>query len=206
MALDFIANRLKALVLIIVGAFRRAICCLRRRRRSSCDSIPLSAVGVVPSSNTGQPELEQWDQWEESPVVVVLDRPVNTVQAKIEQYRQQASKSQESLEEHQPNFFEDMTPKITAQTKILVKDRAENASRNSLKFAVLNDPLPTNELGEWEENAVSWEEETAKEFGDTARTLREQKRREREQRLFEQQQKRIERNSRPQPLGAKLSS
>ncbi|XP_017880136.1 receptor-binding cancer antigen expressed on SiSo cells [Ceratina calcarata] len=204
MALDFIVNRLKALALILLGVFRRAICCLRRRRRSSCDSIPLSAVGVVPSST--QPELEQWDQWEENPVVVVPDRPVNAVQAKIDQYRQQASKPPESPEEHQPNFFEDMTPKITAQTKILVKDRAESMNKNSLKFAVLSDPIPTNELGEWEDNAGSWEEETAKEFGDTTRTLREQKRREREQRLFEQQQKRIERNSRPQPLGAKLAS
>lgn len=63
-----------------------------------------------------------------------------------------------------------------------------------------------SELGEWEDNTVGWEEETSKEFGDPTKTLREQKRREREQRLFEQQQKRIERNSRPQPLGAKLTS
>ncbi|XP_076753582.1 uncharacterized protein LOC143425025 [Xylocopa sonorina] len=209
MAVEFLVNRLKALVVLLLGVFRRAMCCLRRRRRSSCDSIPLSAVGVVPNNSnnpTAQPESEQWDQWEENPVVVVPDRPVNTIQAKIEQYRQQASKSSEP-EEQQPNFFEDMTPKITAQTKILVKDKAsENTSWNSSKFAMASDPIPSNELGEWEDNAVGWEEETAKEFGDPTKTLREQKRREREQRLFEQQQKRIERNSRPQPLGAKLSS
>lgn len=124
-----------------------------------------------------------------------------------------------------------MTPKITAQTKILIKDKSlENTSWNSTKFAVINDPIPSvityflqylifndiklingtifiqNELGEWEDNAVGWEEETTKEFGDPTKTLREQKRREREQRLFEQQQKRIERSSRPQPLGAKLNS
>lgn len=35
-----------------------------------------------------------------------------------------------------------MTPKITMQTKILIKDKAlENASRNSLKFAIANDPI-----------------------------------------------------------------
>lgn len=123
-----------------------------------------------------------------------------------------------------------MTPKITAQTKILVKDKAsENASWNSSRLAVANDPLPSvslnvvnslntmnkimkhkiniqKELEEWEDNAVGWEEETVKEFGDPTKALREQKRREREQRLFEQQQKRTERNSRPQPLGAKLNS
>lgn len=48
MAMQFLVNRLKALFLVILGAFRRAMCCFRRRRRSSCDSIPLSAVGVVP--------------------------------------------------------------------------------------------------------------------------------------------------------------
>ncbi|CAK9815593.1 Receptor-binding cancer antigen expressed on SiSo cells [Anthophora quadrimaculata] len=208
MAVEFLVNRLKALVVLLLGVFRRAMCCLRRRRRSSCDSIPLSTVGVVPNSsnNTNQPELEQWDQWEENPVVVVPDRPVNTIQAKIEQYRQQASKTAELSEEQQSNFFEDMTPKITAQTKVLVKDKtSESTSWNSSKFAVVHDPMPSNELGEWEDNAVGWEEETAKEFGDPTKTLREQKRREREQRLFEQQQKRNERNSRPQPLGAKLN-
>lgn len=119
------------------------------------------------------------------------------------------------------------------QTKVLIKDKvSENASWNASKFAVVHDPIPSvryskdtlcslscamesqiyififlqNELGEWEDNAVGWEEETSKEFGDPTKTLREQKRREREQRLFEQQQKRVERNSRPQPLGAKLNS
>ncbi|XP_033347324.1 receptor-binding cancer antigen expressed on SiSo cells-like [Bombus vosnesenskii] len=209
MAVEFLVNRLKALIVLLLGVFRRAMCCLRRRRRSSCDSIPLSTIGVVPNTvnNTTQPELEHWDQWEENPVVVVPDKPVNTVQAKIEQYRQQISKLPESTEEQQPNFFENMTPKITTQTKILVKDKAsENTSWNASKFAMANDLMPSNELGEWEDNAVGWEEETTKEFGDPTKTLREQKRREREQRLFEQQQKRIERNSRPQPLGAKLNS
>ncbi|XP_015428474.1 PREDICTED: receptor-binding cancer antigen expressed on SiSo cells [Dufourea novaeangliae] len=207
MAMEFLVNRLKALVVLILGILRQAMCCLRRRRRSSCDSIPLSAVGVVPNTANNTTESEQWDQWVENPVVVVPDRPVNTIQAKIEQYRQHVSKPDDSTEEVLPNFFEDMTPQITRQTKILVKDKnSENASRNSSKFAVVSDPIPSNELGEWEDNAVGWEEETSKEFGDPTKTLREQKRREREQRLFEQQQKRIERNSRPQPLGAKLTS
>ncbi|XP_078049929.1 uncharacterized protein LOC144476684 [Augochlora pura] len=205
--MEFIVNRLKALVVLLLGIFRRAMCCLRRRRRSSCDSIPLSAVGVVPSTTNNTAESEQWDQWEENPVVVVPDKPVNTIQAKIEQYRQQASKPTDVPEEQQTNFFEDMTPRITRQTKILVKDKkSETVSWNSSKFAVINNPILSNELEEWEDNIVGWEEETSKEFGDATKTLREQKRQEREQRLFEQQQKRLERNSRPQPLGAKLSS
>ena len=207
MAAEFLINRLKALVVLLLGVFRRAMCCLRRRRRSSCESIPLSAVGVVPNTTNSTAEIEQWDQWEDNPVVVVSDRPVNTIQAKIEQYRQQTTKPPEPTDEQQPNFFEDMTPKITRQTKILVKDKAsEDTAWNSSKFAVANDLIPSNELEEWEDNAVGWEEETSKEFGDPTKTLREQKRKERELRLFEQQQKRSERNLRPQPLGAKLSS
>lgn len=50
-------------------------------------------------------ELEHWDQWEENPVVVISDKPVNTIQTKIDEYRQQAFKS-ESTEERQLNFFE----------------------------------------------------------------------------------------------------
>lgn len=208
MAIEFLVNRLKALTVLLLGILRQAMCCLRRRRRSSCDATPLLAVGVVPNALNSSAELEQWEQWEENPVVVVPDRPANTIQAKIDQYRQQVTKPPESpTEEMQPNFFEDMTPKITKQTKVLIKDkRLETTSWNSSKFAVATDPIPTNELGEWEDNAAGWEEETAEEFGETARTLREYKRREREQRLAEQQQKRLERNARPQPLGAKLNS
>ena len=52
-------------------------------------------------------ELIQWEQWEENPVVVVPDKPINPIQEKIEQYRQQACKPTDpSEEEQQPNFFE----------------------------------------------------------------------------------------------------
>lgn len=207
MAVEFLVNRFKALIVILLGVFKRAMCCLRRRRRSSCDSIPLSVVDVVPNTTNNPTESEQWDQWEENPIVVVPNKPVNPIQAKIDQYRLQASKPPEAEEEQQQNFFEDMTPKITAQTKVLVKDKtSDHASWNSSRLAVANEPILSNELEEWEDNAVGWEEETVKEFGDPTKALREQKRKEREQRLFEQQQKRTERNLRPQPLGAKLNS
>ncbi|KYQ56352.1 hypothetical protein ALC60_04759 [Trachymyrmex zeteki] len=203
MAVEFLMNRLKALFVLLFGIFKRAMCCLRRRRRSSCDSVPLSTVGVVPNVLTSSTELEQWDKWEENPVVVIPDKPVNTVQAKIEQYRQQVIKPPETPTEEQLNFFEDMTPKITRQAKILIKDKhADGSSRNIAKFTAM-DPVPTNELGEWEENSVGWEVD---DFNDPTKVLREQRRREREQRLMEQHQKRLERTAKPQPLGAKLCS
>lgn len=134
MAVEFLINRIKALVLIIFGVFRRAMCCFRRRRRSSCESIPLSAIGIVPNNVNNhtvktsktkfyskynrhyyqisnsyfyQQELEQWTQWEDNPVVVVPDKPENIIQAKIEQYRQQVAKPADAHEEEtQENFFE----------------------------------------------------------------------------------------------------
>lgn len=205
MAVEFLVNRLKALFVLLAGIFKRAICCFRRRRRSSCDSIPLFTVGVVPNALTNSTELEQWDKWEENPIVVIPDKPVNPVQAKIEQYRQQVVKPPESPTEEQLNFFEDMTPKITRQTKILIKDKQMEGQRNAAQFTAM-DPVPTNELVEWEENTVGWDVDAMEEFNDPTKVMREQRRRDREQRLIEQQQKRLERTAKPQPLGAKLHS
>jgi len=64
-------------------------------------------------------ELEQWDKWEENPVVVIPDKPINTVQAKIEQYRQQVVKSPETPTEEQLNFFEVIMDRITVLNKTL---------------------------------------------------------------------------------------
>ena len=44
------------------------------------------------------------------------------------------------------------------------------------------------------------------EFGDPSAILREERRKERERKLLEQHQRRMDRNYRPQPLGAKISS
>ncbi|XP_020281588.1 receptor-binding cancer antigen expressed on SiSo cells-like [Pseudomyrmex gracilis] len=206
MAVEFLINRLKALLVLLFGIFKRAMCCLRRRRRSSCDSVPLSTIGVVPNVLTTSSELEQWDKWEENPVVVIPDKPINPVQAKIEQYRQQVSKPSEIPAEEQLNFFEDMTPKITRQTKIVIRDKhTGDLSRNAAKFTAM-DPAPTKELEEWEENAIGWEVDAIEDFNDPTKMLREQRRREREQRLIEQQQKRLDRIAKSQPLGAKLCS
>jgi len=99
-----------------------------------------------------------------------------------------------------------MTPKITRQTKILIKDKhGDNSSHNAAKFSAM-DPVPTNELTEWEENAAGWEVDAMNDFNDATKVLREQRRRERELRLMEQQQRRLERTTKSQPLGAKLCS
>lgn len=46
--------KLKSLFLIILSAFKRALCCFRKRRRNShCESEILTTIGIVPAySNT----------------------------------------------------------------------------------------------------------------------------------------------------------
>lgn len=51
-------------------------------------------------------EQENWEQWDENPVVVVSNKPCNSVQSKIEQYRQQIAKVPEQNEETQVDFFQ----------------------------------------------------------------------------------------------------
>ncbi|XP_011307261.1 uncharacterized protein [Fopius arisanus] len=206
MALEFMINRVKALVVLLLGVFRRALCCLRRRRRSSCDSIPLAAVGVVPNASSNRVEHEHWEQWDENPVVVVPDKPINPIQSKIDQYRQQISKPPEPMEEPQINFFEDMAPRITKQKKVLIKKKSEESGANFSKFAIAAERIPTNNLEVWDDNAATWEDETTEEFGDPTEELRRQKRREREKKIWEQQQRRMEYNYRPPPLGEKIVS
>ncbi|XP_032664326.1 receptor-binding cancer antigen expressed on SiSo cells [Odontomachus brunneus] len=222
MAMEFLMNWLKALLVLLFGIFRKAISCFLRRRRSSYNSVPpLSNISVIPTILSNSKTLEDWDNWEDNPTVVVLDKQVNILQTNIDQFRHQPNMTEtipeitseinpetfpETPTEEQFNFFEDMTPKITRQTKLLIKNKPmDGLSRNTVKFIAM-DPVPTNELGEWEENATGWEVDTLEEFGDPTKALREQKRKEREQRLIEQQQKRMDRMTKLSVLGTKVCS
>ncbi|XP_046396601.1 uncharacterized protein LOC124163619 [Ischnura elegans] len=134
MALNFLVNRLKGLLLVFLGVFRRALCCFRRRRRSSsCTPIPLTAVGVVPNdvisaNERGDGTDISWNNWEDSPSPdsVVSDagqsQPMNSVQQQIEMYRQSQLRQPNDGEVEQPaeDFFQDMAPRITRQQKVLI--------------------------------------------------------------------------------------
>lgn len=41
--------------MVLLGLVKRSLCCFKRRRRSSCDSEPLTAVGVGTSFETKKP-------------------------------------------------------------------------------------------------------------------------------------------------------
>lgn len=207
MVIGVIVNRLKSLLLVILGLVKRSLCCFRRRRRVSFESEPLTNVGVVSNNYETKKrydELQTWNSWDD-PVSVVTDRAPNTVQQHIELYRQQqvAPKVEPEL---QTDFFQDMTPRITRQTKVLVKTEADRASGSEissrLSFSQDDLPVPDAELGSWEERegTGSWEEA---EQWDPDEMVREKRRQERERRIMEQAKKRSEREART--LGSRIS-
>ncbi|XP_044262337.1 receptor-binding cancer antigen expressed on SiSo cells isoform X2 [Tribolium madens] len=192
MVVSLLVNKIKHLVLFFVSVFKRALCCFRRRRRVSVDSVPLTHVGVV--SN----QKENW-AWDDKPD---YSEP-KTVQDHIELYRKRKVDAQQQSEvpaEERLDFFEDMAPKITKQTKVFIKtDREETGPPSRLN---LIETVPeSGELQEWEENS-GWEGETLD--WDAQQALREKKRQDREKKLWEQQQKRQEKINRA--LGARIST
>jgi hypothetical protein len=131
MVVAVLINKIKHFLLFLVSIFRRALCCFRRRRRSSFDSVPLTHVGVV--ANHTDPE-EPWT-WEEK---LEYAEP-KTVQDHIELYRKRKIDAQQQAKdeaEERADLFEDMTPKITKQTKVFVNtERRESGGANRLNVA-----------------------------------------------------------------------
>lgn len=215
MAVKFLLDRLRALFFMLLGFVKRALCCFRRRRRTSCDPIPLTAVGVVPNKDTdilderNVPDIQSWNSWDDSPSSVVTEK--NSVQEKIEMYRQKARQNSEEIEP-QPDFFQDMTPRITKPPKILLKNESDNQSWNEgtlsrLTLSADSVSFPSADLEAWEDTP-GWEDQTQEDW-DPDTILREKRRQERLRRHADQQQKRMEREQiklgRPVVLGARLS-
>lgn len=120
MILTVFLNKLKSLVFIIISIFRRALVCLKRRH-SNCDVVPLTHVisNAEHSSN--------WEEWEEEN----SNQCPKTVQDHINLYRKQKFQLVSDPEE-QLNFFNDMTPNITKQTKVLLNnDFSSNSNSHS---------------------------------------------------------------------------
>lgn len=139
MAMQVLLQAIKSILFFIVGIWKRALCCFRRRRRMSCDSVPLTAVGVIsdfPRQAAGG-ELENWNNWDENNT----NYKPNSIQEHIEYYRQQAmaarSISSETEEETKEDFFQDMTPRITRQAKVFIDNgETDNSKPNSSRLSL----------------------------------------------------------------------
>ncbi|XP_030756920.1 receptor-binding cancer antigen expressed on SiSo cells [Sitophilus oryzae] len=204
MILTWLFSKLKGFVLFFINILRRALCCIRKRKRSYSESVPLThVVSGTESSN----DLQDWSDWGKDNGE--SNKP-KTIQDYIDLYREQTVKSHnqepEESEEQDLNFFEDMTPKITRQAKVLIRNKNDPSSRNvNSRLAAREDTatiLPTAELREWDENS-GWGGEQLLDQ-EAQKILREQKRLDRERRVWEQNQRKLEKNSKA--LGSKLTT
>nr|CAH7728635.1 unnamed protein product [Callosobruchus chinensis] len=187
MIISVVVNIIKCLIALVANLFRRVLCCFKRRRRdSNSECEPLTHV----VSSGDEESFQNWE-WEEK----LAHKEPKTVQDHIELYRKQKTQavlSKESNElEEQLNFFEDMTPHITKQMKVVLdtneQHKANQTSGNRLNFDENSvNAIITEELREWDESS-GWENELLDH--DAQKALREKKKQERERRALEQQQK-----------------
>ncbi|XP_060525998.1 receptor-binding cancer antigen expressed on SiSo cells [Cylas formicarius] len=201
MIVTLIWLKIKSFLLACFKLLRRALCCLRRRKRSFAETVPLTQV----VSNAESGEVHSWENdWGDDNTK--REPEPKTVQDYIDLYRQQtagAAKSETSEEEL--NFFEDMTPRITKQTKLFIPHGANGSNpstANRLNF--VDDSasiIPSSELREWDET-TGWDGELLDQ--DAQKELRQQKRLERERKAWEQHQKRLEKANKS--LGLKLNT
>lgn len=202
MIFTWLLHKVKAFFLFFVNLFRRALCCIRKRRTSET-VVPLTHVV---SDVDKESDLESWTNWGEE---IPSDNKPRTVQDYIELYRQQTVKARtiEKTDEKKNedlNLFEDMSPKITKQTKVLIRTKNQHTESLNNRLNVVDDSvnvMTSAELEEWDEENRGWEGEQLLDR-EAQRILREQKRLEREKKAWEQHQKRLEKASRA--LGSKL--
>ncbi|XP_055371395.1 receptor-binding cancer antigen expressed on SiSo cells [Condylostylus longicornis] len=161
MLVSIMINRIKLVLLFILGLFKRAMCCFSRRRKSSC-SENLESVNVIihtnadysPSKQNNQPERD-WNSWDDSP---------RTIEEHIEQYRQKLVRPATPKDlEPEPDFFTDMAPAIKPQPVYYLGNRSEEHNSNFSRLeAKLDIPVTiAADLEDWnEENPQDggWEE------------------------------------------------
>ncbi|ENN78033.1 hypothetical protein HUJ04_006138 [Dendroctonus ponderosae] len=194
--------KLKSFFLVFSNVFRRTLCCFRKRRNSFSETVQLTHV--VTSGSEDPPTWSDWgnDQFR--------DNKPKTVHDYIEQYREQAVKARtgetaDGNAEDREDYFEDMTPQIRRQAKVLIGNRNGNGgSHVNSRLSAIQDPLnvATGELLEWDENGGWAGEQLLDE--EAQKILREQKRLERERKAWAQHQKRLEKSTRT--LGSKLAT
>jgi len=150
--------RLKSILLTFIAIFKLALCCFSRKRRDSFSECEiLSSVNVISesSSTRRRSEAEQdWNSWDDAP---------RTVDEHIELYRQKLSSQNSSLPtaDKEPDFFQDMTPKIIKQTKVLLQ--SDNIPTNFLRLqaTTANVLAIGTDLEDWTDDdqpTVAWEE------------------------------------------------
>ncbi|KAL4218000.1 Receptor-binding cancer antigen [Mactra antiquata] len=188
---------------IILSPLKRLWC--RRKRRNSDTILPMSNhypsvenlathYPAVNGSSQVHQELSPWDNWE--------DQQQSEKIRSVEEYRQRQlqiqQQQQQQEKEPEPDYFQDMTPAVKKQKKILLKKKEDNIRTSSIssKLAVASDiPMfQSSELESWEDANNAWEAEADEDLSwEAENVLRETRRAERQQRQLQQQRKKQER-------------
>uniref|UniRef100_A0A182UBV6 Estrogen receptor binding site associated antigen 9 n=1 Tax=Anopheles melas TaxID=34690 RepID=A0A182UBV6_9DIPT len=157
MITELVMNRIRQLLLAIVGVLKRAMCCFARRRKLSASECEvLSAVSVdrypaggrTTAGGKNVPEKD-WNSWDDSP---------RTVEEHIERYRETLAQPP-SPTEPQPevDYFQDMAPQISSQPKVCIATETEPTDFSRL-VAKIDIPV-VNELEDWNEGERSgWDD------------------------------------------------
>ncbi|XP_033727149.1 receptor-binding cancer antigen expressed on SiSo cells-like [Pecten maximus] len=178
-------------VLLICSPFKRLFC--RRKRRTSDTVLPLTNHYSIPHDFTQtpsapkQPELQSWENWDQD--------QNNSSRSQNHNYSRSRSMSHEDSSEPEPDYFQDMTPTIKRQKKVLIKQKEEMRNQSNM-FAVSASDLPLSagsELGTWDDRETGWDNEAGEDLSWQAEAaIKEQKRSERRERNLEQQRRRQE--------------
>lgn len=125
-------KKILSVFLFLIALFRRALCCFGRRR-VSVDFVPLTHVGVVVNNVKecdGAGDLQTWQNWGDTDESA--PREPRTVEEHIEFYRKQQVLARNNSDENaEQDFFEDMTPKVTKQTKVVIGAKSEDVDSTS---------------------------------------------------------------------------
>ncbi|XP_064088157.1 receptor-binding cancer antigen expressed on SiSo cells-like [Macrobrachium nipponense] len=201
-------KKIKSLLLLLLNAIRRCFCCFRKRRISD-SHLPVaitSESGTLSSVSQNNPdEYAGWDTWDVPSSVVtdgggrVTSSNISPLQDHINQYRLSQQKKlleQPEEQEEEPNYFEDLTPKIEKKPQVVILERPEEEQvlSNRLSFSLADTLLQSSELEEWVEDCSGWEGE-AEEEADLDLALQEKRQQEREQRRLEQQRRKAEKDA-----------
>ncbi|CAL1538714.1 unnamed protein product [Lymnaea stagnalis] len=193
----------------ILRPLQRLFC--RRQKLSKMEGVELTSIGSgdmpydsqysLSKSHIEEIEPETWDTWDDKGEHSSRDQ--SAAQRKDQAQRGYGTshnyhynkKLMEPEPEEEVNFFEDMTPQVKRQPKILI--RKKDAAPTSFPYfsdrlGVLSDvPLANSELEAWEDESNAWETEEASEdlSWQAQEAIKEKKRLERLERQMEQQKK-----------------
>uniref|UniRef100_A0A182PPX5 Receptor-binding cancer antigen expressed on SiSo cells n=1 Tax=Anopheles epiroticus TaxID=199890 RepID=A0A182PPX5_9DIPT len=154
---ELVMNRIRQLLLAIVGVLKRAMCCFSRRRKLSasgeCEVLSAVSVDRYPAGRSGGPGRnvpeKDWNSWDDSP---------RTVEEHIERYRETLAQPPSPTEPPpEVDYFQDMTPQISSQPKVCIATEAEPTDFSRL-VAKIDIPV-VNELEDWNEGDRSgWDD------------------------------------------------